>query len=68
MTEFDATSGARGVNPEHIEAAFEERFRRADVADVALEDFLEFHHDVSAGIDSDRIFEAFVRNTWHYNG
>ena len=65
MVEFDMSGGERGVNPEDIYEAFSERFRRADVEDVSLEDFMQLHHDCSAAIHSDRIFEAFVRNTWH---
>ena len=62
---YDATRGGSGVNPESIESAFAEHFRLVDVEDVNFDAFMQFHHDVSATINSDRIFEAFVRNTWH---
>ena len=64
MSLYDISGGSEGVNPEEIELAFSERFRLADIEDVALEDFMQFHHDFSAAISSARLFEAFVRNTW----
>jgi hypothetical protein len=64
VSKFDVSGGSQGVNPEDIETAFTERFRLADIEDVKLEDFMQFHHDFSAAINSDRLFEAFVRNTW----
>ena len=52
VVEFDMSGGERGVNPEDIYEAFSERFRRADVEDVSLEDFMQLHHDCSAAIHS----------------
>ena len=65
VAEFDYSGGERGVDPEDIEDAFAERFRRAEVTEVDFDEFMQFHHDFSATIESDRIFEAFIRNTWH---
>ena len=64
VSQFDASGGSEGVNPEDIEELFSERFRLADIADVTFDDFMQFHHNFSAAIQSDRLFEAFVRNTW----
>jgi hypothetical protein len=64
VLQFDASGGSEGVNPEDIEESFSGRFRLADIVDVTFDDFMQFHHDFSAAIQSDRLFEAFVRNTW----
>ena len=51
-----------------VRRAFELGFGHQDRAwagEVTEDDFLQFHSNVSATVDGDRVFEAFVRNTWH---
>ena len=58
--------GPRASTLRKLELAFSERFRLADIEDVALEDFMQFHHDFSAAISSDRLFEASCATPGNY--
>lgn len=50
------------VDEDAVLAAFQYNLGSGDIDEAA---FVNYHTDLSAGIQGDRRFEAVVRNTWH---
>eukprot|EP01062_Namystynia_karyoxenos_P083305 TRINITY_DN956_c0_g1_i1.p1 TRINITY_DN956_c0_g1~~TRINITY_DN956_c0_g1_i1.p1 ORF type:complete len:452 (+),score=176.10 TRINITY_DN956_c0_g1_i1:87-1358(+) len=36
--------------------------------DIALDEFVDYYEDISAGIDNEQYFELMIRNAWHISG
>mmetsp|Transcript_15904 Transcript_15904/g.20635 ORF Transcript_15904/g.20635 Transcript_15904/m.20635 type:complete len:1035 (+) Transcript_15904:85-3189(+) len=58
-------TGFQQIDSTDIEKAFQDRYRGMEYVNFRM--FYDFHHDLSAVINADRIFEVIVRNTWHVN-
>eukprot|EP01006_Ploeotia_vitrea_P003754 TRINITY_DN113175_c0_g1_i1.p1 TRINITY_DN113175_c0_g1~~TRINITY_DN113175_c0_g1_i1.p1 ORF type:complete len:617 (+),score=91.89 TRINITY_DN113175_c0_g1_i1:91-1941(+) len=69
---FDATKHpevlAGDKTIKEVLTEFAKSWDKNEDGQITLAEFMDYYHDISAGIDLDDYFELMIRNAWHMSG